>query len=434
MTATFSAGALIVPSVPSRRVGAPRYAGRVALLLATLAMLAGPAVAGAQPARDDWKQPDGLIQPIPAETLCPPSSEVTLERQPAPWSPRPGAPDGWLLTRGDAGLWSGADGAALRFTTVPSGTYLKPLGPRQSERIPVFYSGDGKTRTMGDAWVDAAATAPATTPRWLLQSDVPATSMPEGPTRVSYLPPPRVTAPHVAVIDGATGELLYGQQPDTPVPPASTTKVMTTLLAIERAGPAGLARVITSSVSGSQMAARDGSSVMGLEPGERISLGTLLYGMMLLSGNDAAEQVALSLGGPDNQFITWMNEKAQELGLKNTRFRNASGMDAVGHCISAYDLAQIGRHAMRNAAFRNIVATTWLFQEDYGLRNINPLLSAYEGADGIKTGFTDGAGRTILASATRGGHRVIVAVMHSQNPAGDSAALLDWAWQAFRWG
>jgi D-alanyl-D-alanine carboxypeptidase (penicillin-binding protein 5/6) len=108
-------------------------------------------------------------------------------------------------------------------------------------------------------------------------------------------------------------------------------------------------------------------------------------------------------------------------------------MDADDHYSSAYDMALLARSAMRSEQFRKIVATTFFVGDDYYMHNLNPLLSSYPGADGVKVGYTEIAGRTIVASATRDGHRVYVSLMGSRNLAGDCTMLFDWVWRTFRW-
>jgi D-alanyl-D-alanine carboxypeptidase (penicillin-binding protein 5/6) len=235
----------------------------------------------------------------------------------------------------------------------------------------------------------------------------------------------------VAIVDEASGELLYGQDEHTRVAPASVTKIAAVMVALER--QPDLARRIEVTISGSAMAARDHSSIMGLEPGREVSLATLLHGMMLPSGNDAAEQVALALGSSREAYVAWMNEKVADLGLQDTHFVNPSGMDAAGHYSSAYDMAMLGRVAMRNEAFRQLAGAATYRGDGYSMANLNRLLGAYPGADGVKIGFTRAAGRTIVASATHDGHRVYVSLMRSQDLPGDSAALFDWVWRTFSW-
>src|SRR5207248_9088352 len=172
----------------------------------------------------------------------------------------------------------------------------------------------------------------------------------------------------------------------------------------------------------------DGSSPMGVEPGRSVSLDTLVHGMMLPSGNDAAEQVAITLAGSRDQYVEWMNEEAAALGLKDTHFVNPSGMDAAGHYSSAYDMAMLARYAMRNATFRDLAGTSRYTGDGFPMQNLNRLLDLYPGADGVKIGFTDAALKTIVASATRESHRVFFSLMHSQDLVGGCSALLNWAW------
>ncbi|MBV9547754.1 MAG: D-alanyl-D-alanine carboxypeptidase, partial [Chloroflexi bacterium] len=244
-------------------------------------------------------------------------------------------------------------------------------------------------------------------------------------------PPPKVTAEHVAVVDDASAKLLYSQDPFARVAPASITKIVTTIVALEHVPD--INTVYTTSVSSAALAACDGSSTMGLEPEDHVKLETLLYGMMLPSGNDAAEQVAESLAGSRDTYVGWMNQEVSSLHLRDTHFVTPSGMDADNHYSSAYDMALLARYAMQNPEFRSIVATSSKVDDDYYMHNLNPLLGVYAGADGVKIGYTDIAGRTIVASATRDGHRVYVSLMHSRNLSGDCIALFDWVWKAFRW-
>jgi D-alanyl-D-alanine carboxypeptidase len=252
-----------------------------------------------------------------------------------------------------------------------------------------------------------------------------------GPQIQAADPPPRVTARHVAVLDEASGNLLFAQDAFARQAPASITKIMTTIVALER-GP-DIKTTYATSVSAAALVACDGSSVMGLEPDDRVKLSTLLYGMMLPSGNDAAEQVAVSLAGSRERYVEWMNEKVAALHLRDTHFVTPSGMDSDEHYSSAYDMALLGRYAMQNPEFRAVVATPFVVADDYYMHNLNPLLGTYPGADGVKIGYTEIAGRTIVASATRAGHRVYVSLMGSRSLAADCIALFDWVWKSYRW-
>ena len=252
-----------------------------------------------------------------------------------------------------------------------------------------------------------------------------------GPRQEGSEGPPPVTAENIAVVDETSGALLYQREPFARLAPASITKIATAIVALER--EPDISTIYTTTVSASALVACDGSSVMGLEPGDHVRLETLLYGMLLPSGNDAAEQVAVSLAGSRRGFVDWMNEKIASLGLRDTHFVTPSGMDADNHYSSAYDMALLGRYAMRNPTFRTIVATPRFVGDDYYMRNLNSLLGVYPGADGVKIGYTDIAGHTIVASAARDGHRVYVALLRSKDTHGDSIKLFDWVWANFRW-
>jgi D-alanyl-D-alanine carboxypeptidase len=143
--------------------------------------------------------------------------------------------------------------------------------------------------------------------------------------------------------------------------------------------------------------------------------------------------VAVTLGGTRERFVALMNAKVRTLGLTDTHFVNPSGMDADEHYTSAYDIAVIARYAMQNPTFRTIAATSFIISDDYYMRNFNPLIATYAGADGVKIGFTDIANRTIVASAARDGHRVFVAALGSRNTQGDTIALFEWVWRSFQW-
>ncbi|HEX8966386.1 MAG TPA: hypothetical protein VF937_00805 [Chloroflexota bacterium] len=342
----------------------------------------------------------------------------------------------WLRTVRDTALWSGASDPAEQFTLLPLGSFLQPRSGSDTGRLLVYYPGDGAGRQAGLAWVAGQDVAPSGPPPWIVSSeldgDAPLATTQATPRRVLPVAPPTVTAIEVAVVDDDTGLLLYGRSPHAREAPASTTKIATAIVTLEHAPT--LDEPVRVSVDGWAMALADGSSVMGLSPGERLSLRTLLYGLLLPSGNDAAEQLALTVGESRGQFVGWMNSVAtDELGLSDTHFVNPSGVDAEGHYSSAYDLAQLARRAMREDVFRTIVGTPEIRMDGYLLSGHNPLLGVYPGADGVKTGSTDAAGKVLVGSVEHGGHRVYVVVMHSEDTLADASALFDWTWREFNW-
>lgn len=241
---------------------------------------------------------------------------------------------------------------------------------------------------------------------------------------------PPVSARSAVVIDGDTGRVLFDLRAHERLAPASTTKIMTAILTLENGD---FDRVITSDIDASKMT---DSSVMGLRPGVRITERDLIFGLMLSSGNDAAIELAEAIDGSVEKFVARMNAKTDALGLRDTHFVNPHGLDARGQYSSAYDLAMLARYGMKNPGFAVLVSTqNWTLSppSDYVLRNGNSLLTSYPGADGVKIGWTDGAGWTFVASATRDGRRLIVALMDTQDRDADATALLDWGFAAHRW-
>jgi len=342
----------------------------------------------------------------------------------------------WLRTVRETALWSGPADPSIQFTTLPLGSFVAPRAGSEQGRLLVYYPGDGATRQAGLAWVAGLDVAPSGPPPWIASSELDGDNAIQlavpGPRRQVPIAPPPVTAPEVAVVDDETGLMLYGRAPHVHAAPASTTKIATAIVTLEHAQ--SLDATVRVTVDGWAMAAADGSSVMGLQPGQRLTIRTLLYGLLLPSGNDAAEQLARSVAESRDQFITWMNSAAaDDLHLEDTHFVNPSGVDADGHYSSAYDLAQLARRAMRDDTFREIVATPQIKSDGFVLAGHNPLLGTYQGADGVKTGSTDAAGKAIVGSAVKSGHRVYVVVLHSDDLLSDSTALFDWVWQSFAW-
>nr|WP_232337145.1 D-alanyl-D-alanine carboxypeptidase family protein [Lysinibacillus timonensis] len=216
-----------------------------------------------------------------------------------------------------------------------------------------------------------------------------------------------------AVVDADTGRLLYGSNPHAKMPIASLTKMWTALVAIENGD---LNMDITVS---DEAAAVEGSSIY-LEPGEKVKLETLLYGLMLRSGNDAAYSIAESVGGSIEGFVDLMNEKALYYGLESTYFTNPSGLHHDYHISTAYDTALMLKYAMENEAFREI-ATTITYNSSGKLMNGTNWLNKHRllrekvGAIAGKTGFTKVAGRTLATYFEQNGKRVIVVTLNESN-------------------
>jgi D-alanyl-D-alanine carboxypeptidase (penicillin-binding protein 5/6) len=239
---------------------------------------------------------------------------------------------------------------------------------------------------------------------------------------------PAVSAPSYLVFDDTAGVTLAVRAPGARRPMASTTKIMTALLALER-GDA------TTPVTVSDAASAVGEAEIGLEPGESFPLGLLVRVLLVRSANDAAMAVAEAIGGTVEGFVGLMNQRAAELGLTDTRFANPHGLDATGHYSSAADLLALARFAMDDPAFADAVRTqrVELPPDSQGnprlAETTNALLAEYPGAIGVKTGYTDDAGLVLVAAAEREGRRLYAVVMGSSGPEGsfrDAGALLDY--------
>jgi D-alanyl-D-alanine carboxypeptidase (penicillin-binding protein 5/6) len=249
------------------------------------------------------------------------------------------------------------------------------------------------------------------------------------PSRTTSVAPPAVNALSAIVLDEASGQVLFEADPYREMPPASLTKIATAILVLREGN---LDRETISDVDGYLMR---GSTTMGLYAGDRLTRRDLLYGLMLQSGNDAALVLGRSIAGTDEAFVARMNELVRSLGLKHTSFANPHGLGRVGYS-SAYDLAILARYAMQYPDFRQAVSSiTWEVtgSRNYAVHNINSFLFNYDGADGVKTGYTNGAGRTIVASATRDGHRLYAVLLNDQALYTDAIKLLDWAFENHKW-
>ena len=239
-----------------------------------------------------------------------------------------------------------------------------------------------------------------------------------------------ISAKSAVLIDGVSGRVLYEHNSYEKLPMASTTKIMTGLLACE-SGKLDNTVKVSAFASGTE-----GSSLL-LKIGEKLTLEELTYGLMLKSGNDAAVATAEYLGGSVDAFALLMNKRAREIGAQNTNFVNPHGLDAEGHYTTAYDLALIAREAMKNDTFRKIVSTkTYSIpmqgeKWDRALKNHNKLLWNYEGCNGVKTGFTKKCGRCLVSSAKRNGRGLICVTLNAPDDWKDHTNLLNYGFDNF---
>ncbi|CUH97571.1 putative secreted protein [Propionispora sp. 2/2-37] len=245
--------------------------------------------------------------------------------------------------------------------------------------------------------------------------------------------PPNIKARAAVLMDAKTGQVLFDKKMNSRNAPASTTKILTAIIALESGRLDEIVKV-------SPQAASTPGSSLHLYPGQLISLRELVTGLLLRSGNDAAVAIAEHLSGSSEEFVNLMNKKALTLGITNSHFRNPNGLSAAGHYATAFDLACLARYALQNPLFAEIVSTKeteieWLDRKgqghDVSLRNTNKLLWMMEDADGVKTGTTGEAGPCLVSSATRDNQRLIAVVLHDHSRWYDSMQLLKYGFESF---
>lgn len=234
-----------------------------------------------------------------------------------------------------------------------------------------------------------------------------------------------VSAEGAALIIAESGELIFGKNENKQLSMASTTKIMTSLLLLEQNTPQ---KEITVT---SDMVSVEGTS-MGLLPGDKVTHEALVYGMLLESGNDAANTAAYDVAGSLDKFAVLMNEKARLIGMENTNFVTPSGLDAAEHYSTAYDMALLGAYAVKNPEFAQVCSTNSISLE-YGnppyrrrLSNHNRLLTMYEGAFGIKTGFTKKSGRCLVSAAKRNGITLVAVTLNAPDDWNDHVKMFDY--------
>ena len=240
--------------------------------------------------------------------------------------------------------------------------------------------------------------------------------------------PPTINALAAVVLEVSSGRVLYSKNATVRRSIASTTKIMTAIVALENGG-------LEDEVTISKRAAGIGGSTIGLQAGQKFTLKELLYAMLMSSANDAAIAVAEHIGGSVEGFAEMMNKKAESLGASDSRFVTPHGLDTGNQYSSAYDVAIITRCALKNPVFAEIVSTTSSSIPGYGLYNTNELLGAYPGVDGVKTGYTGKAGRCLVTTIQEDGMRIITVVLGSPTRtarANASRDLLNYTYDNFR--
>lgn len=246
---------------------------------------------------------------------------------------------------------------------------------------------------------------------------------------------PEVSAPSAVLMEKTTGTVLYAKDEHTPREPASVTKVMTLLLTMEAIDNGSLS--YDDIVTGSAHASSMGGSQIWLREGEQMTVHDLLKAVCVVSGNDAAVALGEHLAGSEDAFVEKMNERAQELGMLDTHFVNATGLPAAGHVTSAHDIAVMSRELILNHPDIRRFTTIWMDSLRDGesmLVNTNKLIRFYDGATGLKTGSTDSALYCLSATAERNGMELIAVIMKgktSDERFADARALLDYGFATY---
>ncbi len=235
------------------------------------------------------------------------------------------------------------------------------------------------------------------------------------------------------ILDRTSKKILFGKNEYNKVKMASTTKIMTATIILENCD-------LSKTVTISKKAAGTGGSRLGLKTDDKITIRDLLYGLLLVSGNDAAVALAETCSGSVTDFANLMNEKAKELGLNNTHFETPHGLDSDNHYTTAYELAILTDYALKNSTFLNIVGTKNYTITINGypknLTNTNELLGSLNGIYGVKTGFTNGANRCLVTSCKRGDMDIICVVLGCDTKnfrSSDSTKLINYAFENFEY-
>lgn len=234
-----------------------------------------------------------------------------------------------------------------------------------------------------------------------------------------------VSAKSAVLYDAESGKILYQKDMHTQREIASTTKIMTALLTLENANLQEVVHIKP------EYTGAEGTSIY-LKPGEKITVNTLLHGLMLQSGNDAAVALANYISGNVDAFVSLMNLKAAQLGMKNTNFQNPNGLPSDMHYSTAYDMALLTAHAMKNTTFCDIVSKTSYQGEGRTFINHNKLLRMSDRINGVKTGFTKKAGRCLVSSALEDGMRLIAVTLSAPDDWNDHLSLYDYGFLNYR--
>lgn len=250
------------------------------------------------------------------------------------------------------------------------------------------------------------------------------------PKKTTDQPPPDLTAGSVLVLDVTSSVILYEKNASQRFSPASTTKIMTALVALDEYQLNDILTVKTVETEG---------RIMNLKEGEQMTAENLLYGLLVHSANDAAVTLAENYPGGREKFIAAMNRKAQQMNMNNTHFENENGLEQENHYISSIDLARLATYALNNPTFLQFVETKKIAvmdinqKEIHQLESVNKLLGEIPGLFGVKTGWTENAGECLVAAVEREGHKIITVVLKSEDRFGETAKLINWAFANYQW-
>lgn len=242
--------------------------------------------------------------------------------------------------------------------------------------------------------------------------------------------PPTLSAKAVHAVDLKTGKILFSKNSQEPLLPASTTKIITALVSLSHYKLDEVLKVSIPDAAGHKM---------GLKSGERITVRSLLYGLLVFSGNDAAEVLAADYPGGRENFVSAMNSLAKNIRLENTNFKNPVGFDEYLHFSTAEDLVKVATYAINNPVFSEIVSTQEVKVTSvdgkvvHNLTNINELLGKVPGVIGVKTGWTVNAGEALVTLVERNGNKVMLAVLASNDRFDETEELINWIYSNYEW-
>jgi D-alanyl-D-alanine carboxypeptidase len=238
------------------------------------------------------------------------------------------------------------------------------------------------------------------------------------------IPAPQVTARNIFILDRNSKMVLYNQEASQRVYPASTTKMMTALVALDTFDLDRKLEVPSSFPDGQNIS---------LQKGQILSVEQLLYAMLVQSANDAAEVLAYHHPLGRIGFVQAMNKKAADYHLNDTQFKNPTGLDEPGHYSSAVDLVRLADVGLRNSEFARIVSIETAVVGEHVVSNVNQLLGKIPGVKGVKTGYTEGAGQALITFVERDGHGILIATLGSTDRFKDTKDLIDWVYTNFEW-